>query len=436
MPVIASARETRFLKFDPDNHVFLIDRAAYASPAVFEEEKRKVLYRTWIILGHDAEIAKPGDYVARRVIDKDLIFNRDQSGQVNVFFNTCMHRGTAVTKETCGNARTFVCPYHGWVYRDSGQLISAGNREADACYPMHYFKGGKDGISLQRIKNVAQRAGFWFVNFDDDAPPLDDYLAGAGLRLDRIAHQTAAGFEMMAGVHEYEIKANYKLLCENSYDGYHLRSVHSSYLEYMAAMFRESKMDPKLYGVQMSLGNGHGCFESPVMSGKPVAQWLPHWGEAARQLVEEKRREVISRVGAELGANVCDFSSNLVIFPNSIINDQQTVLARSIIPIAHNRMRVRAWSIAPKDEHPTLRKIRVENLLSFLGPGGFATPDDVSMLEWAQSAYESTDVRWNDFSKGMQPGQDTMNCTDDMANETQIRAYWLKWDEMMSDSAD
>ena len=63
-----------------------------------------------------------------------------------------------------------------------------------------------------------------------------------------------------------------------------------------------------------------------------------------------ERREVVGRLGEERGNDVCDKHRNMVIFPNSVINDQQSVLVRSIIPLAHNRMLVRAWTLGPKDE--------------------------------------------------------------------------------------
>lgn len=422
--------KSRFIECDPEKRVFRVNRAAYASPEVFQEEKQKILYKTWIVLGHESEVANKGDYVTRRVIDKELIFNRDQQGNVNVFYNSCMHRGPAVCKEKSGNTKTFVCPYHGWAFRNNGQLVSSGSNASDERYPASYFEPG--GVSLMRVKNVAQRAGFYFVNFDDNAMPLNDYLMDAGKRLDRIASQSAAGMEMIVGVHEYDIEANYKLLCENSYDGYHLLQTHASYLDYVAQVLKGTDIDPGVRGIAISLGNGHATFELPIRTGRPVAQWLPHWGEKAKVLIEEKRKEVISRLGEEAGANVCDINSNMVIFPNSIINDQQTILARTIVPIAHNKMRVRAWTVAPKDEHPELRKIRMENILSFLGPGGFATPDDVSMLEWAQTAYQSTPVQWNDFSKGFSPDEDTLNTRAAYDDELQMRAYWLQWDRMMS----
>ena len=156
-------------------------------------------------------------------------------------------------------------------------------------------------------------------------------------------------------------------------------------------------------------------------------------GEEAKKEIDAKRREVVDRLGEERGNEVCDKHRNMVIFPNSVINDQQSVLVRSIVALSHNRMLVRAWTLGPNDESARLREIRLENMLSFLGPGGFATPDDITMLESAQRGYEHTDVEWSEFSKGFGPDENTVKGGDaDWANEIQMRAYWLQWDRMMT----
>ena len=284
------------------------------------------------------------------------------------------------------------------------------------------------------MKHVDSHAGFYFVNFskEDEVEPLLDFLGESADRLDLINEQSAVGMEVVRGVHEYEINANYKLLCENSYDGYHLFTTHESYVEYMMQVLKGSDFDPGIKGICKTFGNGHACFETPIKAGRAVAQWLPTWGEEARELIDAKRAEILGRMGEGRGNDICDLHCNMVIFPNSIINDQQTVLARTIIPVAANKMIVRAWSLAPADEVPALRKIRLENVLSFLGPAGFATPDDVSMLEWCQKAYESTDVEHNDFCKGFCTDEKTLKGDGAWDDEMQMRAYWLKWDEMMS----
>lgn len=420
--------KSRFLEIDPGKQIFRVNRDAYRCPDVFELEKKKVLYKTWIVLGHESEIKNNGDYITRRVIDKNLIFNRDRNGSVNVYYNTCMHRGASVCEAKKGNTKSFVCPYHGWVYKDTGELASTGSREADASYPPSYTQGT---IRLKSVKNVASRGGFYFINFDENPVSLDDYLEDAGDRLDMINQHSAAGMEVIRGCHEYEIDANYKLLCENSYDSYHLMATHASYLDYVIDLLKDTDMNYDSFGTGKSLGNGHACFETHIKAGRPIAQWLPNWGEEAKKLIEEKKAEVIARLGEQRGKQLCDSHRNMVVFPNSVINDQQSILVRSIVPLSYNKMLVRAWTVAPVDEHPVLRKIRLDNILSFLGPAGFATPDDVTMLKRCQIAYESTDVDWNDFSKGFRPEENTLNDVDDLDNELQMRAYWKKWDQMM-----
>ena len=84
---------SRFLRLDTVRGRFLVHRSAYASPEVFEEEKRRVLRRSWVVLGHESEVRNKGDFIVRTVIDRDIIFNRDMQGRVNAFFNTCRHRG-------------------------------------------------------------------------------------------------------------------------------------------------------------------------------------------------------------------------------------------------------------------------------------------------------------------------------------------------------
>ena len=118
--------------------------------------------------------------------------------------------------------------------------------------------------------------------------------------LDSIADHSATGMQVVRGCHEYEIKANYKLICENSYDGYHLDLTHMSYVDYMKTMVKGlTTID--IRGRALSLGNGHACFELRIPTGRPVAQWLPVWGEEARLEIEAKKRELEQRLGRGKG---------------------------------------------------------------------------------------------------------------------------------------
>lgn len=137
--------------------------------------------------------------------------------------------------------------------------------------------------------------------------------------------------------------------------------------------------------------------------------------------------------GPDLAYQIGQTHRLMVIFPNTVMNDQQSIQIRSMIPVGHNKMITRAWLMGPKNEHPELRRIRLEGALSFLGPGGFATPDDIEMLEICQRGYDMGGVEWNDFSKGFHGGEDTYAGRDEWNNELQLRAYWARYDAIMSD---
>ena len=118
---------------------------------------------------------------------------------------------------------------------------------------------------------------------------------------------------------------------------------------------------------------------------------------------------------------------NILIFPNLVINDIMGLTVRTFQPVTRDYTEVNAWSLAPRGESAEMRAWRQYNFLEFLGPAGFATPDDVEMLELCQQGYENMpEVLWNDISKGMNK---PVNNGDD---EVQMRAFWIEWDRRLA----
>jgi phenylpropionate dioxygenase-like ring-hydroxylating dioxygenase large terminal subunit len=82
-----------------------------------------------------------------------------------------------------------------------------------------------------------------------------------------------------------------------------------------------------------------------------------------------------------------------------VVNDIMAVTVRTFMPTPPGRMEVTAWEMAPHGELPQLRQRRLDSFLTFLGPAGFATPDDVEALESCQQGFNSGGVEWNDISR-------------------------------------
>jgi p-cumate 2,3-dioxygenase alpha subunit len=177
-----------------------------------------------------------------------------------------------------------------------------------------------------------------------------------------------------------------------------------------------------------SLGNGHAVIEYASPWGRPIARWVPSWGEEKRELVERLRAGLVQRFGEERGLRIAETSRNMLIFPNLVINDIMAITVRTFFPDTPNRMTVSAWALGAREEDSELRKLRLFNFLEFLGPGGFATPDDQEALENCQRGYKNLrEVGWNDISKGMPRVGQPMN--DD---EEQMRCFWRQWRDRMA----
>jgi len=80
-------------------------------------------------------------------------------------------------------------------------------------------------------------------------------------------------------------------------------------------------------------------------------------------------------------------------------------------------------------ESPEMREIRLRNFLEFLGPGGFATPDDIEALESCQVSFELSKFRdtWNEVSKGL-----TREGNEEWMDEGHMRAFWRRWNALMT----
>jgi nitrite reductase/ring-hydroxylating ferredoxin subunit len=108
-------------------------------------------------VGHDSEIPRSGDFVARHVGTEPVIMVRGKDGAVSVLVNRCMHRGTMVCPAERGNARTFTCAYHGWTYEISGELLGVP-------YPGGYAAFDKSAHGLTRAPRVSSYRGFVFAS--------------------------------------------------------------------------------------------------------------------------------------------------------------------------------------------------------------------------------------------------------------------------------
>ncbi|MFT5113253.1 MAG: choline monooxygenase [Parasphingorhabdus sp.] len=182
----------------------------YTDPDFFEYEKKAIFQPTWHFVGRVDELSKTGDITLLDTIVGSVIICRGK--ELKAFINACRHRGTRL-KNSKANCKTLVCPYHSWVYSLDGKLRTARDM------PDNGFC--KDDYSLQSVR-LETWGGFIFVNFDDSAPALLEWLGD-------LPHRMAAYKPKelrVAKLIQFDVAANWKFLIENALEAYHTGTVH------------------------------------------------------------------------------------------------------------------------------------------------------------------------------------------------------------------
>ena len=400
---------------DRVNGVFRVNRRAFTEAAVLETERREIFDRCWLYAGHASEIAKPGDFVTRQVGGRPIILVRDAAGVPRALLNTCPHRGNIVCRERAGSTRRFMCFYHAWAFDLEGGLIGVPDETA---YTAAFERSA---LGLKPVPRFENYRGMLFVNFDAAAEDLASYLGNAREYLDYMLDFGGEDVEIVAGSQAYSMKANWKLLIENSIDGYHALSTHQRYfMQYLSDIGADAAAwtgPARQWGIGLALGGGHSLIENPQ---RPTPIMM-----RAKPELDRIRARLVDKFGPERAHRIADFNRNLFIFPNLIlISNWHTI--RTWYPLAPDYIEIDAWAALPRDDSPELRQKRFENFISFLGPAGFGTPDDVSALEGCQRGFAAQrELGWSDISRGMGKEQPTSQ------DELQMRAFWRRWNALM-----
>jgi p-cumate 2,3-dioxygenase subunit alpha len=426
-----SAPAHSLVREDWDTLTFRVHRSAYRSPAVFQREMTRIWAHSWLYLGHETEIPNPGDYRTRTLGGRPLIFCRDSAGEIRAFLNACPHRGTVLCRQADGNTKHFQCFYHAWVFTNSGELAALPDAAAYPDSPAF-----RAGMGLRAVPRLASHEGFVFVAFDPDVPDLRTHLGAAAHYLSLTAQIGAAGMQTLPGVQLYSVRGNWKLAVENAMDGYHFAPTHNTFVGYLRETgFPVTDDDQYAY----DLGGGHGLLVLTGHSGRIGMVWEPRFGAAEKQRTEVKRREMVARLGAERAAEVADASRILYVFPNLLLFDLEALSIRQLEPVAPGRTDVRAWQLVETGEPDPVRALRLKTMVSFVGPGGLATPDDIEAYEAVQRGIEATagaaDPRfdWSDMSRGM--ANEKRGNQGRSIDEGAMRSFWRHWASVVGEPA-
>ncbi len=372
-----------------------LDRRMYSDPEIFELELTQIFGRAWLFLCHESQIRQPGDFFESVMGRDNVLVVRQKDGTVKGLLNTCSHRGNAVCRAEEGNAKSFLCTYHGWSFGIDGTLVGVpGYRD----FYGPDFDRSKAG--LKEVAQVARYKGFIFATHDATAPPLADYLGATGrLGLDLLAER--GEMEVVPGIQKFIVDCNWKFALDNLFDWYHPQVTHISAFQSGALGPRGDIPPPQpqnegaldMSGVQMEsgadlavpVGNITGrMFDQMVVLGEyghgiggPTAG--PATNPGSNQWREDPRvRDILGPVGVRVAGHPS-------IFPTTWLTTTNQVSLR--IPRSPNETEIWWFTFVDRHEPPDRRRVLVSRANRIFGPAGVLEQDDGE--NWSQSTMQT-----------------------------------------------
>jgi phenylpropionate dioxygenase-like ring-hydroxylating dioxygenase large terminal subunit len=189
----------------------------YTSQPYADAEYAHMWSKTWQWACHVDHIPEAGDYYVYEIGPYSALIVRTNDGSIKSYYNACMHRGTQLRMpETCGFANQLKCPFHGWTWSLEGELIDLPDRWD--------FPHVSDESHRLAQMPVDVFAGFVWVNFDQGAAPLRDYL---GVLPDHFAHFDIDNRFIESHVRK-RLPCNWKAAAEAFLEAYHVRETHAT----------------------------------------------------------------------------------------------------------------------------------------------------------------------------------------------------------------
>ncbi|UNB54556.1 SRPBCC family protein [Mycolicibacterium sp. YH-1] len=311
------------------------------SQEYFEKERDRVFRKSWLMLGREDQVPKPGDYFVQELemFNTSLLIARGRDGVVRAFHNVCSHRCNKLVWDDSGNTRSFVCGFHGWSYQTDGALRFVPQEEIFP--PIDHSANG-----LTPVATGVWR-GFIFVKMDGTAGVgLDEFMAPFTDSLESYPFEQNThcyGFRTV-------IDSNWKLTLDAFLESYHVRFLHQ---QTVAELFRNTKDEAAADAYGIELFKRHGRFTVPGVSASrshPLEDLIINTAMSFYEVKEDG-------AGIPPGLNNAGGTSwafdGLYIFPNTLllINGGGAYVEMDVQPLGPDRSvwTARSYSLPAKD---------------------------------------------------------------------------------------
>ncbi len=283
-----------------------VPKERYCDPSFYQLEAELLWSRVWQMACRLEEIPEPGDFVEYEILDQSVVVVRAEDMSVSAYQNVCRHRGVKLVEGRGTLSSGFTCPFHGWCYGLDG--VNTFVSQSRMFSELNLEPGD---IDLTAVRCETWGGCAW-INFDDDAPPLRQYLEPIVGILDAWKVESLR----VEWWYACRLPANWKLAQEAFVEQYHVIETHPQLRLPGRYPSSDGRFDPKAF-VQseleylrlMSEGMAGMVHASDVRIAESIADIeLPADPKLARDLWNRTLNEAVVRWHREAGHDMPDIN--------------------------------------------------------------------------------------------------------------------------------
>lgn len=198
-----------------------LPNAHYISPEMYNRERETIFFKNWSAAAFASDAPRPGDAYPIDFVGMPLLLVRAKDGGLNVFQNTCRHRGMILVDAPTHLKGPIRCPYHSWCYDHGGALVRTP-------YVGGIDKDTHEAVKPEELSLFKVRSHVWqgvvFVNVSGEAPSFEEAHADLIERWAEFDQPYHLGGQ--ASRFDMTLATNWKLAIENYCESYHLPWIH------------------------------------------------------------------------------------------------------------------------------------------------------------------------------------------------------------------